>query len=54
LGKIPEDAEEILVENKIKYSKAVGEAAMYGPKMDLISKDSLGRYGNFQRFSLTL
>ncbi|MCX6720635.1 MAG: threonine--tRNA ligase [Candidatus Staskawiczbacteria bacterium] len=35
--------EEILVENKIEYVKAVGEAAIYGPKMDLISKDSLGR-----------
>jgi len=35
--------EEILVENKIDYIKAEGEAAIYGPKMDLISKDSLGR-----------
>lgn len=35
--------EEILVENKIDYFKAVGEAAIYGPKMDLISRDSLGR-----------
>jgi threonyl-tRNA synthetase len=35
--------EEILIENKIEYFKAIGEAAIYGPKMDLISKDSLGR-----------
>ena len=35
--------EEILVENKIEYFKAEGEAAIYGPKMDLISHDSLGR-----------
>jgi len=35
--------EEILVENKIEYVTSVGEAAMYGPKMDLIAKDSLGR-----------
>lgn len=35
--------EEILVENKIEYFIGVGEAAIYGPKMDLISKDSLGR-----------
>jgi threonyl-tRNA synthetase len=35
--------EEILEENKIEYFKAEGEAAIYGPKMDLISKDSLGR-----------
>jgi len=35
--------EEILVENNIEYVRADGEAAIYGPKMDLISKDSLGR-----------
>ena len=35
--------EEILVENKIDYVKAEGEAAIYGPKMDLIARDSLGR-----------
>ncbi|MFH0988305.1 MAG: threonine--tRNA ligase, partial [Parcubacteria group bacterium] len=35
--------EEILVKNKIEYYKAVGEAAIYGPKMDLVCKDSLGR-----------
>jgi threonyl-tRNA synthetase len=35
--------EEILIENKIEYFKAIGEAAIYGPKMDLISKDSIGR-----------
>ncbi len=34
---------EILIENKIDYFAAVGEAAIYGPKMDLISRDSLGR-----------
>jgi threonyl-tRNA synthetase len=35
--------EEILVENKIDYIKAIGEAAIYGPKMDIVTKDSLGR-----------
>jgi threonyl-tRNA synthetase len=35
--------EEILIENKIEYYRAVGEAAIYGPKMDLVSKDSIGR-----------
>ena len=35
--------EEILIENKIEYVKAVGEAAIYGPKMDIVTKDSLGR-----------
>jgi threonyl-tRNA synthetase len=35
--------EEILVENKLDYEVGIGEAAIYGPKMDLITKDSLGR-----------
>jgi len=35
--------ESILDENKIEYEKGVGEAAIYGPKMDIIMKDSLGR-----------
>ncbi len=35
--------ENILKENKIKYEIGVGEAAIYGPKMDIITKDSLGR-----------
>ena len=35
--------EEILIENKIEYVKAVGEAAIYGPKMDIVTKDSLSR-----------
>jgi threonyl-tRNA synthetase len=35
--------EEILVESRIEYEVGIGEAAIYGPKMDLISKDSLGR-----------
>ena len=35
--------EKILIESKLNYFKAVGEAAMYGPKMDLMTKDSLGR-----------
>ncbi len=55
--------EEILVENKIDYTIGVGEAAIYGPKMDLISHDSLGRQWQIstiqldfimpQRFGLT-
>ena len=35
--------EDLLKENKIDYIKAEGEAAFYGPKMDLMAKDSLGR-----------
>jgi len=35
--------EQILIDNNLDYETAVGEAAIYGPKMDLITKDSLGR-----------
>jgi len=35
--------EEILKESGINYKKVEGEAAFYGPKMDLIIKDSLGK-----------
>lgn len=34
---------EILDELKIEYKKVEGEAAFYGPKMDLMIKDSLGK-----------
>lgn len=34
---------EVLDETGLEYYVGVGEAAIYGPKMDLISKDSLGR-----------
>lgn len=35
--------ENILIKNKIKYKRAPGEAAFYGPKMDVMAKDTLGR-----------
>lgn len=35
--------EEILSESGISYKRVDGEAAFYGPKMDLIVKDSLGK-----------
>ena len=35
--------EDILKEKKVKYVRIEGEAAFYGPKMDLIAKDSLSR-----------
>lgn len=35
--------EKILKETKVDYIKKEGEAAFYGPKMDLVAKDSLGR-----------
>jgi len=52
LGKISEIMEEILIGNKIDYYKAVGEAAIYGPKMDLVSKDLSAGVGKFPRFQL--
>lgn len=35
--------EDLLKEKKVKYITALGEAAFYGPKIDIIAKDSLGR-----------
>jgi threonyl-tRNA synthetase len=34
---------EIAIERKADYFEAPGEAAMYGPKLDFMAKDSLGR-----------
>ena len=42
--KIAEDAlKEIVKERNVDYFEAPGEAAMYGPKLDFMAKDSLGR-----------
>ena len=46
--------EEILVENKVDYFRAEGEAAIYGPKMDLIAKDSIGREWQLSTIQLDL
>ncbi|HRY63699.1 MAG TPA: threonine--tRNA ligase, partial [Patescibacteria group bacterium] len=35
--------EDLLIKNKIEYQKAPGEAAFYGPKMDIVAADALGR-----------
>lgn len=35
--------EEILVEKKVDYFRGIGEAAIYGPKMDIMTYDTLGR-----------
>ena len=35
--------EEILIEKKVDYFRGVGEAAIYGPKMDIMTYDILGR-----------
>jgi threonyl-tRNA synthetase len=46
--------EEILMENKINYFKAVGEAAIYGPKMDIMTEDSIGREWQISTIQLDL
>jgi len=46
--------EEILIENKVDYFKAEGEAAIYGPKMDLIARDSIGREWQLSTIQLDL
>ena len=35
--------EEILIEKKIDYFRGIGEAAIYGPKLDIMTYDTLGR-----------
>ena len=45
---------EILEENKIEHVVAVGEAAIYGPKMDVVTKDSLGREWQISTIQLDL
>lgn len=45
---------EILLENNIEYQDGIGEAAIYGPKMDFISKDSLGREWQISTIQLDL
>jgi len=34
--------EEVLIENKVEYKKMIGEAAFYGPKLDVQIKSALG------------
>jgi len=46
--------EDLLIENKIEYEKEEGEAAIYGPKMDLVAKDSLGREFQLSTIQLDL
>jgi threonyl-tRNA synthetase len=46
--------EEILIENKVDYFRAEGEAAIYGPKMDLIARDSIGREWQLSTIQLDL
>ncbi|MEI8339037.1 MAG: threonine--tRNA ligase [bacterium] len=46
--------EEILIESKVEYVVGVGEAAIYGPKMDFISTDALGRKWQISTIQLDL
>ena len=44
--------EKLLIEKNIMYERGEGEAAFYGPKMDIIAKDCLGR--NWQLSTIQL
>jgi threonyl-tRNA synthetase len=46
--------EDLLKDNKIEYEVEEGEAAIYGPKMDLVAKDSLGREFQLSTIQLDL
>ena len=46
--------EELLKETKVKYTKEEGDAAIYGPKMDLVATDSLGREFQLSTIQLDL
>ncbi|MDO8626509.1 MAG: threonine--tRNA ligase [Candidatus Magasanikbacteria bacterium] len=45
---------ELLKKNKVEHKEAIGEAAFYGPKMDIIAKDSLGREWQISTIQLDL
>ena len=42
-NKTEKDLKDLLKEKKIKFEEVIGEAAMYGPKIDFMAKDSLNR-----------
>lgn len=46
--------EKLLTENKINFTIASGEAAFYGPKMDIIASDALGREFQISTIQLDL
>lgn len=52
--KTQKQMEDILKRNKIAYTKAQGEAAFYGPKMDFMINDSLGREWQISTIQLDL
>lgn len=48
------EMEQILKQYKIPYMKAQGEAAFYGPKLDFMAKDNLGREWQLSTIQLDL
>lgn len=50
--KAQEEMENLLQKQKIKYESKEGEAAFYGPKMDFMARDSLGREWQFSTIQL--
>jgi len=46
--------EKIVIDNKLKYIIAKGEASFYGPKIDYIVKDSIGREWQMSTLQLDL
>ena len=46
------EMEQILMRRKIPYTKIQGEAAFYGPKLDFMAKDNLGREWQFSTMQL--
>jgi threonyl-tRNA synthetase len=50
--KSQKEMEALLKKQKIKYEPVEGEAAFYGPKMDFMAKDSLGRQWQFSTIQL--
>jgi len=50
--KAQSEMEDLLRKQKIKYEPKEGEAAFYGPKMDFMARDSLGREWQFSTIQL--
>lgn len=46
------EMEQVLMHHKIPYTKIQGEAAFYGPKLDFMAKDNLGREWQFSTMQL--
>jgi threonyl-tRNA synthetase len=46
--------EQIIVDNQLKYQKGEGEASFYGPKIDFMVKDAIGREWQMSTLQLDL